>query len=100
MKAEWLPSQKVAEGMQEACGTMRHTEQTPSQKAAPHLGYNGIKPCLTPGIVPRVGVQHPAPIREMRQTGLGGVAGLCLIALRGEGEGLVMDTALSELKTH
>ena len=46
------------------------------QKAAPHLGYNGIKPCLTPGIVPRVGVQHPAPIHEMRQTALDGVTRL------------------------
>lgn len=76
--------------MQEACGPMRHTEQTPLfSKAAPHLGYNGIKPCLTPGIVPRVGVQHPAPIREMRQTRLGGVTRLCLIPRGGWG-GLAM----------
>lgn len=48
----------------------RDTPDRHLQQAAPHLGDNGIKPCLTPGIVPRVGVQHPAPIHEMRETEL------------------------------
>lgn len=65
-KAKWLPFQKVAEGEQEACGT-RPTDRHPP-KAAPHLGYNGIEPCLTPGIVSRVGVQHSAPVQEVRHS--------------------------------
>lgn len=70
-KAEWLPFQKVAEGEQEACGT-RPTDRHPP-KAAPHLGYNGIEPCLTPGIVSRIGVQHPAPVQRW-DTALDGVS--------------------------
>ena len=40
-KAEWVSFQKVAEGKQEACGTMRHIEQTLSKgSSSPGLQWH------------------------------------------------------------
>lgn len=42
------------------------TGSAPS-RGAPHLGDDGVKAALSPRVIPRIGVQHPAPANSRVQ---------------------------------